>query len=56
MLSCFSTMPNTPSTDEMDSNDTLLNRRSSSGGLLSPEVGRCVLFPTTVPLIVDVFL
>ncbi|XP_075974208.1 apoptotic signal-regulating kinase 1 isoform X2 [Anticarsia gemmatalis] len=33
-----STMPNTPSTDEMDSSDTLLNRRSSSGGLLSPEV------------------
>ncbi|XP_072938560.1 mitogen-activated protein kinase kinase kinase 15 isoform X2 [Epargyreus clarus] len=32
------TMPNTPSTDEMDSNDTILNRRSSSGGLLSPEV------------------
>ncbi|KAG7306066.1 hypothetical protein JYU34_008647 [Plutella xylostella] len=37
-LSNSSTMPNTPSTDEMDSNDTLLNRRSSSGGLLSPEV------------------
>ncbi|XP_013185299.2 mitogen-activated protein kinase kinase kinase 15 isoform X3 [Amyelois transitella] len=33
-----STMPNTPSTDDMDSTDTLLNRRSSSGGLLSPEV------------------
>ncbi|XP_046962084.1 mitogen-activated protein kinase kinase kinase 15 isoform X2 [Vanessa cardui] len=32
------TMPNTPSTDEMDNNDTILNRRSSSGGLLSPEV------------------
>ncbi|XP_060803674.1 mitogen-activated protein kinase kinase kinase 15 isoform X2 [Amyelois transitella] len=32
------TMPNTPSTDDMDSTDTLLNRRSSSGGLLSPEV------------------
>ncbi|XP_061380138.1 mitogen-activated protein kinase kinase kinase 15 isoform X2 [Danaus plexippus] len=32
------TMPNTPSTDEMDTNDTILNRRSSSGGLLSPEV------------------
>ncbi|NP_001188511.1 mitogen-activated protein kinase kinase kinase 15 isoform X2 [Bombyx mandarina] len=32
------TMPNTPSTDDMDSNDTILNRRSSSGGLLSPEV------------------
>ncbi|CAH2076794.1 unnamed protein product, partial [Iphiclides podalirius] len=32
------TMPNTPSTDEMDNTDTLLNRRSSSGGLLSPEV------------------
>ncbi|XP_068632371.1 mitogen-activated protein kinase kinase kinase 15 isoform X2 [Battus philenor] len=32
------TMPNTPSTDEMDSSETLLNRRSSSGGLLSPEV------------------
>ncbi|KAM3963712.1 apoptotic signal-regulating kinase 1 isoform 2-T2 [Aphomia sociella] len=32
------TMPNTPSTDDMDGNDTLLNRRSSSGGLLSPEV------------------
>ncbi|CAH2233604.1 jg16192 [Pararge aegeria aegeria] len=37
-LSNSSTMPNTPSTDEMDSNDTILNRRSSSGGLLSPEV------------------
>ncbi|CAK1600801.1 unnamed protein product [Parnassius mnemosyne] len=37
-LSNSSTMPNTPSTDEMDSTDTLLNRRSSSGGLLSPEV------------------
>ncbi|XP_050346774.1 mitogen-activated protein kinase kinase kinase 15 isoform X1 [Nymphalis io] len=33
-----STMPNTPSTDDMDNNDTILNRRSSSGGLLSPEV------------------
>ncbi|XP_038215029.1 mitogen-activated protein kinase kinase kinase 15 isoform X2 [Zerene cesonia] len=32
------TMPNTPSTDDMDNNDTILNRRSSSGGLLSPEV------------------
>ncbi|KAI8422666.1 hypothetical protein MSG28_006437 [Choristoneura fumiferana] len=32
------TTPNTPSTDEMDATDTLLNRRSSSGGLLSPEV------------------
>ncbi|KAG6450675.1 hypothetical protein O3G_MSEX006720 [Manduca sexta] len=32
------TMPNTPSTDEMDNGDTILNRRSSSGGLLSPEV------------------
>ncbi|CAK1540656.1 unnamed protein product [Leptosia nina] len=32
------TMPNTPSTEEMDSGDTILNRRSSSGGLLSPEV------------------
>ncbi|CAH2991127.1 unnamed protein product [Chilo suppressalis] len=39
-----STMPNTPSTDEMDSGDTILNRRSSSGGLLSPEVDM-----TTVP-------
>ncbi|XP_012548538.1 mitogen-activated protein kinase kinase kinase 15 isoform X1 [Bombyx mandarina] len=37
-LSNSSTMPNTPSTDDMDSNDTILNRRSSSGGLLSPEV------------------
>ncbi|XP_049868246.1 mitogen-activated protein kinase kinase kinase 15 isoform X2 [Pectinophora gossypiella] len=37
-LSNSSTMPNTPSTDEMDSSDTILNRRSSSGGLLSPEV------------------
>ncbi|KAF9810098.1 hypothetical protein SFRURICE_011266 [Spodoptera frugiperda] len=37
-LSNCSTMPNTPSTDEMDGSDTLLNRRSSSGGLLSPEV------------------
>ncbi|KAL0831480.1 hypothetical protein ABMA28_002279 [Loxostege sticticalis] len=37
-LSTSSTMPNTPSTDEMDSSDTILNRRSSSGGLLSPEV------------------
>ncbi|KAJ2950149.1 hypothetical protein O0L34_g11501 [Tuta absoluta] len=39
-LSNSSTMPNTPSTDEMDSvgADTILNRRSSSGGLLSPEV------------------
>ncbi|XP_050665102.1 mitogen-activated protein kinase kinase kinase 15 isoform X1 [Leptidea sinapis] len=33
-----STMPNTPSAEEMDNNDTILNRRSSSGGLLSPEV------------------
>ncbi|XP_045534733.1 mitogen-activated protein kinase kinase kinase 15 isoform X2 [Papilio machaon] len=32
------TMPNTPSTEEMENSDTLLNRRSSSGGLLSPEV------------------
>ncbi|XP_050665103.1 mitogen-activated protein kinase kinase kinase 15 isoform X2 [Leptidea sinapis] len=32
------TMPNTPSAEEMDNNDTILNRRSSSGGLLSPEV------------------
>ncbi|XP_052756028.1 mitogen-activated protein kinase kinase kinase 15 isoform X1 [Galleria mellonella] len=37
-LSNSSTMPNTPSTDDMESGDTLLNRRSSSGGLLSPEV------------------
>ncbi|KAJ8730643.1 hypothetical protein PYW08_002056 [Mythimna loreyi] len=37
-LSNSSTMPNTPSTDEMEGSDTLLNRRSSSGGLLSPEV------------------
>ncbi|KAL4702241.1 hypothetical protein ACJJTC_005780 [Scirpophaga incertulas] len=37
-LSNSSTMPNTPSTDEMDNADTILNRRSSSGGLLSPEV------------------
>ncbi|XP_045494707.1 mitogen-activated protein kinase kinase kinase 15 [Colias croceus] len=37
-LSNSSTMPNTPSTDDMDNNDTILNRRSSSGGLLSPEV------------------
>ncbi|KAI8422665.1 hypothetical protein MSG28_006436 [Choristoneura fumiferana] len=37
-LSNSSTTPNTPSTDEMDATDTLLNRRSSSGGLLSPEV------------------
>ncbi|XP_063360346.1 mitogen-activated protein kinase kinase kinase 15 [Cydia amplana] len=37
-LSNSSTMPNTPSTDEMDTSDSLLNRRSSSGGLLSPEV------------------
>ncbi|XP_041986234.1 mitogen-activated protein kinase kinase kinase 15 isoform X2 [Aricia agestis] len=32
------TMPNTPSTDDMENSDTILNRRSSSGGLLSPEV------------------
>lgn len=31
-------MPNTPSTEEMDNGDSVLNRRSSSGGLLSPEV------------------
>lgn len=37
-ISHFSTMPNTPSTDDMDNTDTILNRRSSSGGLLSPEV------------------
>ncbi|XP_013179955.1 PREDICTED: mitogen-activated protein kinase kinase kinase 15 isoform X1 [Papilio xuthus] len=37
-LSTSSTMPNTPSTEEMENSDTLLNRRSSSGGLLSPEV------------------
>lgn len=37
-ISHFSTMPNTPLTDDMDNNDTILNRRSSSGGLLSPEV------------------
>ncbi|KPJ11096.1 Mitogen-activated protein kinase kinase kinase 15 [Papilio machaon] len=37
-LSNSSTMPNTPSTEEMENSDTLLNRRSSSGGLLSPEV------------------
>ncbi|XP_026732340.1 mitogen-activated protein kinase kinase kinase 15 isoform X2 [Trichoplusia ni] len=37
-LSSSSTLPNTPSTDEMEGSDTLLNRRSSSGGLLSPEV------------------
>ncbi|GBP27517.1 hypothetical protein EVAR_18710_1 [Eumeta japonica] len=38
-LSNSSTMPNTPSTDEMDTNsEVLITRRSSSGGLLSPEV------------------
>ncbi|CAH4029348.1 unnamed protein product [Pieris brassicae] len=37
-LSHSSTMPNTPSTEEMENADTILNRRSSSGGLLSPEV------------------
>lgn len=39
-------MPSTPSTDELDNNDTLLNRRSSSGGLLSPEVPLFIYYYT----------
>lgn len=50
-----STMPNTPSTDDLDSNDTLITRRSSSGGLLSPEVDMSNIQRTSIDVEHDGF-